>query len=169
MAQKAVKEEAKAEKLQQKQQQEKLKQIEKQQQQQLKQQQRLQQQQQQQIQSPAPPAETEKKSTGFFSRLKNRLKHGDQPSGEEERKKQTESTVAPPAQDTERSAKETKSPSREEVTKQQAAAPTKETKKAAKEIEKENITGNYGYCMYHIVGNFWIQKYFTNKILEKSH
>ena len=139
MAKKAIKEEAKVEKLQQKQMQQQQKQLEKQQQQQQKQQQK-----QQQQQSPAPSAEGEKKSTGFFSRLKNRLKHGDQPSGEEVKR---QATVATPTKDTISVTGQQTQPGKE-VTKQQAQptttpAPSKEAKKAAKELEQENITGSY--------------------------
>ena len=142
MAKKAIKEEAKAEKLQQKQIQQQQKQLEKQQQQQQKQQ------QQQQLPTSAPPAEPEKKSTGFFSRLKNRLKHGDQPTGEEVKRQtgQATSVAAAPTKDSEISVKEQQKQPGKEVIKQQAqpttaATPSKEAKKSAKELEQENITG----------------------------
>ena len=145
MAKKAIKEEAKAEKLQQKQIQQQQKQLEKQQQQQQKQQQ----QQQQQLLTSAPPTEPEKKSTGFFSRLKNRLKHGDQPTGEEVKRQTGQATSAAavvPTKDSEISVKEQQKQPGKEVIKQQAqpttaATPSKEAKKTAKELEQENITG----------------------------
>ena len=143
MAKKAIKEEAKAEKLQQKQIQQQQKQLEKQQQQQQKQQ------QQQQLLTSAPPTEPEKKSTGFFSRLKNRLKHGDQPTGEEVKRQTGQATsaaAAVPTKDSEISVKEQQKQPGKEVIKQQAqpttaATPSKEAKKSAKELEQENITG----------------------------
>ena len=141
MAKKAIKEEAKAEKLQQKQIQQQQKQLEKQQQQ-------LQKQQQQQLPTSAPPAEPEKKSTGFFSRLKNRLKHGDQPTSEEVKRPtgQATSAAAAPTKDSEISVKEQQKQPGKEVIKQQAqpttaATASKEAKKTAKELEQENITG----------------------------
>ena len=128
MARKVVKEEAKAEKLQQKQQQKEQKQIEQQQRKEL---------ERQHKQSSATPAEAEKK--GFFSRLRNRLKHGDQPTSEEAKK-----TVLPSAQQLSK-----------DVTKPQvqpppiaAAVSTKEAKKSAKEIQQENIAGNV-IIVYH--------------------
>ena len=141
MAKKAIKEEAKVEKLQQKQIQQQQKQLEKQQQQQLKQQQK-----QQQLPTPAPSAEREKKSTGFFSRLKNRLKHGDQPSGEEAKRQATVAAV--PTKGSEISVTGQQAQPGKEVMKQQAQptttpAPSKEAKKTAKELEQENITGDY--------------------------
>ena len=175
MATKVVKEEEKAEKLQQKQQQKQQKQIEQQKQQQLREQQKQLEQQQKQIEqqkqqqlrqqqkqleqqqkqqltpaavTPAtvPPAEAGKK-TGFFSRLRNRLKHGDQPTSQEAMK-----AVPPPLQQP----LQQPLPSKDVVKPQAIATATpvdqqppptavasaKETKKSAKEIKQENIAGN---------------------------